>query len=116
MNELNQYFKFKCYKGLKDRGLADKQEYKERLDFEINTIINMGYPGYFLIVQDFINWAKDNDIYIGPGRGSAAGSLVSYCLKITNLDPIKWGLLFERFLSSDRVSRPDIDKIGRAHV
>lgn len=109
MNELDEYFIFKCYKGLKKRQLDHLPEYNERLDFEINTIIKMGFPGYFLIVQDFINWAKNNGIYVGPGRGSAAGSLVSYSLGITNLDPIQWNLLFERFLNPDRISMPDID-------
>jgi DNA polymerase-3 subunit alpha len=109
MNELEQYFIYKCEKGLEKRGLAAKQEYRERLKFELDTIIKMGYPGYFLIVQDFINWAKRNNIYVGPGRGSAAGSLVSYCLGITDLDPIHWDLLFERFLNPARVSMPDID-------
>lgn len=109
MNELEQYFIYKCEKGLQKRGLADKPEYQERLKFELDTIIKMGYPGYFLIVQDFINWAKANQIYVGPGRGSAAGSLVSYSLGITELDPIHWDLLFERFLNPARVSMPDID-------
>ena len=81
----------------------------ERLDFELKTISRMGFPDYFLIVQDFINWAKDNGIYVGPGRGSAAGSAVAYCLGITNLDPIRYDLLFERFLNPERISMPDID-------
>src|SRR5690606_22115153 len=76
---------------------------------EVRTINNMGFPGYFLIVSDFIGWAKDNGIPIGPGRGSGAGSLVAYSLRITNLDPIPNGLLFERFLNPDRVSMPDFD-------
>lgn len=84
-------------------------EQEERLDFELKTICNMGFPDYFLIVQDFINWAKDHDISVGPGRGSAAGSAVAYCLRITNLDPIKYDLLFERFLNPERISMPDID-------
>ena len=71
--------------------------YEKRLNFELNTIINMGFASYFLIVSDFINWAKQNNIPVGPGRGSGAGSLVAWCLFITNLDPIKFGLLFERF-------------------
>src|SRR3990167_377512 len=108
-NELNEYFKYKCYKGLKARGL-DNIEYKKRLDYEIEVILGMGFPGYFLIVYDFINWAKSNGIYIGPGRGSAAGSLVSFCLSITDLDPIKWDLMFERFLNPGRLNTmPDID-------
>ncbi len=81
----------------------------ERLDYELNVIRTMGYVDYFLIVWDFINYAKSNDIIVGPGRGSAAGSIVSYCLKITNIDPIKYNLLFERFLNPERVSMPDID-------
>ncbi len=81
----------------------------ERLEYELNVIRNMGYVDYFLIVWDFINYAKVNDIMVGPGRGSAAGSIVSYCLKITDIDPIKYNLLFERFLNPERVSMPDID-------
>ena len=81
----------------------------ERINFELDTIINMGFPGYFLIVQDFINWAKDNEVLVGPGRGSAAGSAVAYCTGITNVDPIRYDLLFERFLNPDRISMPDID-------
>ena len=81
----------------------------ERLDFELKTISRMGFPDYFLIVQDFINWAKKNGISVGPGRGSAAGSAVAYCLGITNLDPIRYDLLFERFLNPERISMPDID-------
>ncbi len=88
---------------------ALRQEYKERLDYELNVITNMGFSGYFLIVADFIDYARRSDIPVGPGRGSAAGSLVAYCLHITNLDPIKYGLLFERFLNPQRISMPDID-------
>lgn len=84
-------------------------EYQQRLDFELKTIIQMGFPGYFLIVQDFINWAKQNGCPVGPGRGSGAGSLVAYALNITNLDPLKYALLFERFLNPERVSMPDFD-------
>ena len=84
-------------------------EYQTRLDFELQTIIQMGFPGYFLIVQDFINWAKQNGCPVGPGRGSGAGSLVAYALKITDLDPLKYALLFERFLNPERVSMPDFD-------
>lgn len=83
--------------------------YTDRLDFELNTIIQMGFPGYFLIVGDFIQWSKDNDIPVGPGRGSGAGSLVAYALKITDLDPLPYDLLFERFLNPERVSMPDFD-------
>lgn len=84
-------------------------EYQERLDFELKIIIQMGFPGYFLIVQDFINWAKANGCPVGPGRGSGAGSLVAYSLKITDLDPLRYALLFERFLNPERVSMPDFD-------
>jgi len=88
---------------------AQRPEYLERLAFEIDTIHKMGYPGYFLIVADFINWAKHNGVPVGPGRGSGAGSLVAYALGITDLDPIKYNLLFERFLNPERVSMPDFD-------
>ncbi|WP_083634476.1 DNA polymerase III subunit alpha [Saccharicrinis aurantiacus] len=81
----------------------------ERIEFELNTIKTMGFPGYFLITQDFINWAKDNGVLVGPGRGSAAGAAVAYCISITDVDPIKFDLLFERFLNPDRVSMPDVD-------
>ncbi len=84
-------------------------KYRERLDFEVNTIIQMGFAGYFLIVADFINWAKQNAVPVGPGRGSGAGSLVAYCLSITDLDPLRYDLLFERFLNPERVSMPDFD-------
>ena len=83
--------------------------YVDRLEFEIQTILKMGFPGYFLIVQDFINWAKENGCPVGPGRGSGAGSLVAYALKITDLDPLRYNLLFERFLNPERVSMPDFD-------
>src|SRR5690554_2275422 len=85
------------------------QRYRKRLDFELDVIIQMGFPGYFLIVMDFIQWAKDNDVPVGPGRGSGAGSLVAYAQKITVLDPIGYDLLFERFLNPERVSMPDFD-------
>ncbi|MDX8407021.1 MAG: DNA polymerase III subunit alpha, partial [Mariprofundaceae bacterium] len=88
---------------------AERSAYDERLEFELNIIEEMGFPGYFLIVSDFILWAKQQGIPVGPGRGSGAGSLVAYCLKITDLDPIKYGLLFERFLNPERVSMPDFD-------
>ncbi len=88
---------------------AERPRYVERLEFEINTILNMGFPGYFLIVGDFINWAKKNGCPVGPGRGSGAGSLVAYALKITDLDPLQYKLLFERFLNPERVSMPDFD-------
>ncbi|PZO87821.1 MAG: DNA polymerase III subunit alpha [Sphingomonas sanxanigenens] len=88
---------------------TDRQAYFDRLDFELNIIIQMGFPGYFLIVADFIKWAKAHDIPVGPGRGSGAGSVVAWALTITDLDPIKLGLLFERFLNPERVSMPDFD-------
>ena len=87
----------------------ERPRYVERLDFEIGTILKMGFPGYFLIVADFINWAKNNGCPVGPGRGSGAGSLVAYALKITDLDPLRYNLLFERFLNPERVSMPDFD-------
>ena len=87
----------------------EKARYRERLDFEIKTIVQMGFPGYFLIVADFINWAKHNGVPVGPGRGSGAGSLVAYSLGITDLDPIRYDLLFERFLNPERISMPDFD-------
>ncbi len=106
-----------CYDGLKERYGEDENApagdtgltLKERLDYELDVIRNMGYVDYFLIVWDFINYAKQNQIMVGPGRGSAAGSIVAYTLKITNIDPIKYSLLFERFLNPERVSMPDID-------
>ncbi len=88
---------------------VDRALYEKRLEYELNVICDMGFPGYFLIVQDFINWAKNNGVPVGPGRGSAAGSLVAYALRITNLDPIPYNLLFERFLNIERISLPDID-------
>ncbi len=88
---------------------SQEEKYGARLEFELNTIIQMGFAGYFLIVADFINWAKNNDVPVGPGRGSGAGSLVAYCLGITDLDPLRYGLLFERFLNPERVSMPDFD-------
>jgi len=87
----------------------ERQRYFDRLDFEIDVIVKMGFPGYFLIVADFIKWAKQNDIPVGPGRGSGAGSVVAWALTITDLDPIRLGLLFERFLNPERVSMPDFD-------
>ena len=93
----------------KDSQLKIEKVYEERLCKELKIIIDMKYEGYFLIVSDFIRWAKDNDIPVGPGRGSGAGSLVAWCLKITDLDPIKFGLIFERFLNPERVSLPDFD-------
>ena len=98
-----------CYDGLTERYPDDDGTLKARLEYELGTIQKMGYVDYFLIVWDFINYSKSNGIMVGPGRGSAAGSIVSYCLKITNIDPIKYNLLFERFLNPERVSMPDID-------
>ncbi len=98
-----------CLDGLKERYPDDDGTLKERLDYELGVIKRMGYVDYFLIVWDYINWAREHDIPVGPGRGSAAGSIVSYCMKITNIDPIKYQLLFERFLNPERVSMPDID-------
>ena len=98
-----------CMDGLKERYPDDDGTLKERLDYELSTIRRMGYVDYFLIVWDFINYAKENGIPVGPGRGSAAGAIVSYCLKITDIDPIRYNLLFERFLNPERVSMPDID-------
>jgi len=109
VTDLELYFRFRCEKGLKERGLSDKPEYKERLKHEIDVISKMGFAGYFLIVSDIVRWAISNGIPVGPGRGSAAGSLVSYVLEITHLDPIRYGLIFERFLNPERVSMPDID-------
>ena len=88
---------------------ADEAKYRERLDYEVGVIKDMGFPGYFLIVADFIRYAKENQVPVGPGRGSAAGSLVAYCLGITDLDPLAHGLIFERFLNPARKSMPDID-------
>lgn len=100
-----------CEIGLLERypDPAIQPEAKERLEFELNTIERMGFAAYFLIVADYINWAKDHKVIVGPGRGSAAGSIVAYSLRITNLDPLRYGLLFERFLNPDRISMPDID-------
>ncbi len=98
-----------CFDGLKERYNDADESLKERLNYELNVIKNMGYVDYFLIVWDFINYAKSQGIPVGPGRGSAAGSIVSYCLRITDIDPVKYNLLFERFLNPERVSMPDID-------
>ena len=117
---VNEFFISESEKGLQERleilfdtGGEDfpaiRDEYAARLKFELDIIIQMGFPGYFLIVMDFIRWAKNNDIPVGPGRGSGAGSLVAYALKITDLDPIEYDLLFERFLNPERVSMPDFD-------
>jgi DNA polymerase-3 subunit alpha len=105
----NNYLRYLTYEGAKARYTELTAEITERIDFELEVIANTGYPGYFLIVQDFIAAARNMDVSVGPGRGSAAGSVVAYCLKITNIDPIEYDLLFERFLNPDRVSMPDID-------
>ena len=113
------YFRVASHEGLENRlaqlypdearRAEERPRYVQRLDFEIETILKMGFPGYFLIVADFINWAKNNGCPVGPGRGSGAGSLVAYALNITGLDPLKYNLLFERFLNPERVSMPDFD-------
>lgn len=117
---IETFFAYTSREGLEERlqvildpAAADFEEkakpYRERLEIELSTILQMGFPGYFLIVADFIQWAKDNGIPVGPGRGSGAGSLVAYALKITDLDPLPYDLLFERFLNPERVSMPDFD-------
>ena len=104
------YLRELCESGLHERyGESPSSELYDRLNYELNTIESMGYVEYFLIVWDFINYAKTNGIVVGPGRGSAAGSIVAYCLKITDIDPIRYNLIFERFLNPERVSMPDID-------
>ena len=105
----DDYLRHITYEGAKKRYEVLTDEIKERLDFELDVIKKTGYPGYFLIVEDFIREARKMDVSVGPGRGSAAGSVVAYCLWITNIDPLKYNLLFERFLNPDRVSMPDID-------
>ncbi len=116
----DDYLRYLVYEGAKTRWPDLDDEHRERLDFELETIKNMGFPGYFLIVQDYIKAAPALGCSVGPGRGSAAGSAVAYCLGITNIDPIKYDLLFERFLNPDRISLPDIDvdfdDDGRAKV
>ena len=116
----DDYLRYLTYEGAKRRWGTPSKEQCERLDFELETIKNMGFPGYFLIVQDFIQAGRERGVSIGPGRGSAAGSAVAYCLGITQLDPLKYDLLFERFLNPDRISLPDIDidfdDDGRADV
>ncbi|MDR2039805.1 MAG: DNA polymerase III subunit alpha [Bacteroidales bacterium] len=108
-SDADEYLKHLTYEGAKKRYATIDDKVKERIDFELETIKNMGYPGYFLIVQDFIAAAREMGVSVGPGRGSAAGSAVAYCLRITDIDPIKYDLLFERFLNPDRISMPDID-------
>ncbi|MCX4318244.1 DNA polymerase III subunit alpha [Lachnospiraceae bacterium 38-14] len=104
-----EYLEKICYEGLKKRYPSDEQELKPRLEYELKVIKDMGYVEYFLIVWDYIRYAREHDIIVGPGRGSAAGSLVAYTTGITNIDPIQYGLIFERFLNPERVSMPDID-------
>ena len=103
------YLRELCQQGLENRYPEDSASHQDRLDYELSTIENMGYVEYFLIVWDFINYAKSQNIMVGPGRGSAAGSIVAYTLRITDIDPIKYGLIFERFLNPERISMPDID-------
>ncbi|MDP3991215.1 MAG: DNA polymerase III subunit alpha, partial [Candidatus Nealsonbacteria bacterium] len=105
----DDYLKELCFERLEKRYPKPEKEVLERLEYELSIIKQTGFAPYFLIVQDFVNWAKNNRIVVGPGRGSAAGSLVSYCLRITNVDPLKYKLLFERFLNPERISLPDID-------
>jgi DNA polymerase-3 subunit alpha len=117
---VDAWFRRRCEEGLAARltqqfghdaelEAAQRPRYQERLDREVQVIVDMGFPGYFLIVADFIEWARDNDVPVGPGRGSGAGSLAAWCLRITDLDPIEFDLLFERFLNPERVSLPDFD-------
>ncbi len=105
----DDYLRYLVYEGAKERWPDLDEEHRERIDFELETIKNMGFPGYFLIVQDYIRMAPKLGCSVGPGRGSAAGSAVAYCLGITKIDPMKYDLLFERFLNPDRISLPDID-------
>lgn len=105
----DDYLSELCQEGLKRRGLDHKKEAQERLAYELSAIKQAGFADYFLIVQDFVNWAKQNRIIVGPGRGSAGGSLVAYLLNITNVNPLEYALLFERFINPERISPPDID-------
>ena len=107
--DAHEYLTKLCYQGLSRRYSNVTEELKSRLDYELGVIANMGFTDYFLIVSDFITYAKTHGVAVGPGRGSAAGSIVSYTLGITNIDPIKYSLIFERFLNPERVSMPDID-------
>ena len=121
-NNLNQweYLKHITYEGATRRYSEITEDLRERIDFELFTIKTMGFAGYFLIVSDFIKAGREMGVFVGPGRGSAAGSVVAYCIGITNIDPIKYNLLFERFLNPDRKSMPDIDTdfddVGRQKV
>ena len=108
-NTQDDYLRYLVYEGAKKRYGEMTEDLRERIDFELATISNSGYPGYFLIVQDFTSAARKLNVSVGPGRGSAAGSVVAYCTGITNVDPIKYDLLFERFLNPERISMPDID-------
>jgi DNA polymerase-3 subunit alpha len=118
--DANDYLRFLTYEGAKKRYADITPAIRERIDFELDTVKNMKFPSYFLIVQDFIKAARNMEVWVGPGRGSAAGSVVAYCLEITDIDPLKYGLLFERFLNPDRISMPDMDidfdDEGRAKV
>ena len=105
----NQYLRELCEAGLKQKGLQNSKEATERMEYELGVIGETGFASYFLIVQDFVNWAKSAHIVVGPGRGSVGGSLVAYLLNITGIDPLKYNLLFERFLNPERISMPDID-------
>src|SRR5439155_18267643 len=105
-----EYLRERAFEGLRRRyGDPPPAEAVERLEMELGVIVRMGFAAYFLIVWDFVKYAKDNGIAVGPGRGSAAGSIVAYSLNITDVDPLRYGLLFERFLNAERVSMPDID-------
>ena len=104
-----EYLTYLANKGFRERYGEGTEELRDRLSYELSVILQMGYAGYFLIVWDYVSWAKAQGIYVGPGRGSAVGSILSYCLDITSLEPTKYGLMFERFLNPDRVSMPDID-------
>src|SRR4030081_1268144 len=105
----DQYLRSLCEDGFRQRYPNPTSEQHARLDYELQVITDMGYAAYFLIVWDFVHHAKTHDVLVGPGRGSAAGSMVAYCLDITTLEPLRYGLIFERFLNKDRISMPDID-------
>jgi len=105
----NEYLKHLTYNGAAKRYGELNDDIKDRIEFELSVVKKMGYPGYFLIVQDFLRAARELGVSVGPGRGSAAGSVVAYCIRITDIDPLKYKLLFERFLNPDRISMPDID-------
>ena len=105
-----EYFKMLCMNGMKKRyGENPPEKYYDRLEYELETVEKMGYTDYYLIVADFVSFAKSRKIPVGPGRGSGAGSIAAYCMEITDLDPMKYNLLFERFLNPERVSMPDFD-------